>query len=190
MSRWIERGAVVLAVAVALCLAAPTGIFAQTHKASQTVSTKLKVKSVDVATRHLTVTDQANETFTLKVGDEVKNLDKVKAGDTISATYQIEVGLMLSKAGETLPKDADSQIIARAGKGELPAAAVRNHTTVTGTIAGIDQTNHTIKLIKNGQHDVHTIQITDAANQEAMKKLKVGDKLTASVTETLLIALN
>ena len=150
--------------AAAPALALPTDMSAGMGS-SQTVTAKVTVKSVDLATRHLTVVGAGGETFTMKVPASVQNLPQVKAGDTITATYT-----------------------ARAAKGEVPAAVVANHVVVTGAVVGIDMEAHTLQLVDPQGGQVHTVKVTDPQRQAAMAKLKVGDTITVYVTESLLVA--
>jgi Cu/Ag efflux protein CusF len=173
--------------AAAPALALPTDMSAGMGS-SQTVTAKVTVKSVDLATRHLTVVGAGGETFTMKVPASVQNLPQVKAGDTITATYTREVVFAVSPPNSPLPADTETAIAARAAKGEVPAAVVANHVVVTGAVVGIDMEAHTLQLVDPQGGQVHTVKVTDPQRQAAMAKLKVGDTITVYVTESLLVA--
>ena len=192
-----RRAALVAAVALAAGLgiaAAPVAALAQGAVAgignSQTLTAKVTVKSVDVATRHLTVTGPSGETFTMKVGKAVHNLAQVKPGDKINATYTLETEFVLSSPNTPLPADTQTVVAARAAKGELPAAVVANHVVVTGAVVGIDKAKHTLKLVDPKGGQVHTIVVSNKDRQKALGQVKVGDTITAYVTESLLVAVN
>ena len=157
---------------------------------SQTLTAKVTVKSVDLKTRHVTVTAPSGDTFTLKVGKAVHNLAQVKPGDTIHATYTLETEFVLSAPNTPLPDDTQTVVAARAAKGELPAAVVANHVVVTGAVVGIDKAKHTLKLVDPNGGQVHTVVVSNKDRQKAMQQIKVGDTITAYVTESLLIAVN
>jgi hypothetical protein len=157
---------------------------------SESVTGKVTIKSIDAATRHVVVTDSGGESFSLKAPPEVRNFDQLKVGDTISATYTLEAEFVLSQPNTPLPPDTETTITARAAKGELPAAAAANHIVVTGAVVGIDMAKHTLKLVSPQGGEVHTVVVTSADGRKAMSKTKVGDKITAYVTESLMIAVN
>ena len=154
---------------------------------SESVTGKVTIKSIDPATRHVVVTNEAGEDTSLKVPPEVHNFDQLKVGDTIKATYSLEAEFVLSQPNAPLPPDTETAIAARAAKGELPAGAAASHIVVTGAVVGVDQAKHTLKLVSPQGGEVHTVQVTSPEGRKALAKVKVGDKITAYVTESLLI---
>lgn len=173
--------------------AAPASVLAQekaTVSRSETVTGKVTIKSIDQATRHMVVTNSAGENTSMKIPPEVRNLDQLKAGDTIEATYTLEAEFVLSPPNTKLPADTDTTIAARAAKGELPAGAVANHIVVTGAVVDIDKAKRTLKIVSPQGGEVHTVKVTSANGVKALDKVKVGDTITAYLTESLLMAAN
>ncbi len=171
----------------------PTAATAASHVATalgQSVSSTVTVKSIDAANRHLVVTNSAGEVFTLKVPDSVRSFSQVKVGDKIKATYTRQTEIVISTPNTALPPDTETMIAARAAKGELPAAVVANHIVVTGAVLGIDMANHTLKVVNPKGGEVYTIAVQQADRKKAMAKLKVGDTITAYITESLAISLH
>jgi len=191
---FVRRAATTGAALIALAVTAtPISVSAQGMPAisrSERQTATATVKSIDKATRHVTLTSASGEDFSLKAPDDVRNLDKLKVGDTITATYVRETEFVISEPNAPLPEDTETVVSARAAKGELPAAAVANHIVVTGAVLAIDMDKHTLKLGSPQGGEVHTVAVTRPDGQAAMAKLKVGDKITAYVTEGLLIAAN
>jgi hypothetical protein len=185
--------AAVAAVSIAVCFAAaPLVAGAQGMKAgagnTQTTTKTVTVKSVDASTRHIEVTDAAGDTYTLKAPAAVRNFSQIKPGDKIKAHYTIETEYILSSPNTPLPANSETTIAARAAKGELPAGVVANHTVVTGNVLGIDQATHTIKIVNKNGGQVHTIYVRNAERQKLLPKVKVGDTITAYITEALLLS--
>lgn len=184
------------AAAIALALAAaPPVALAQGGMVAglgnlQKVTAKVKVKSVDAATRHLTVTNAAGETFKVKAPKGMANFSQIKAGDTINMTYARETEFVVSSPNSPLPPDTEAAVAARAAKGELPAAVVANHIVVTGAVLGIDRKNFILKVVDPKGGQVHTIYVRNADRQKALSQVKVGDTITAYVTEALLVSVN
>ena len=71
----------------------------------------------------------------------------------------------------------------------MPAAALRTKMVVTGTEVAVDLANHTISLVDPSGGMVHIFNVTDPRRQAALKRVKVGDSLTAIGTEAFAIAL-
>jgi hypothetical protein len=174
--------------------AAPLVADAQGMKAgagnSRSATKTVTVKSVDAATRHVTVADASGDVYTLKAPAAVRNFDQIKPGDRIKATYTIETEYVLSSPNSPLPANSETTIAARAAKGELPAGVVANHTVVTGNVLGIDMAAHTIKIVNKNGGQVHTIYVRNAERQKLLPQVKVGDTITAYVTEALLLTVN
>jgi hypothetical protein len=155
-------------------------------KRSHAETSVVTVKAVDTATRHLTIANDKGETQTVKVPADYKRLDQVKAGDKIKATYTFETAISLLPAGATPAKDAAAIVGARAVSG-APGAGAMAHMTVTGAILAIDMKRHMLKIVSPQGGEVHWVEVTHEDGRKAMEKLKVGDKITASVTEALLL---
>jgi hypothetical protein len=144
------------------------------------------VKAVDATARQLTIANEKGETQTLTVPPEYKRLDQVKAGDRIKATYTHETAIALLAKGASPPKDEAAALGARAVTG-APAAAAAGHITVTGDILAIDMKRHMLKIVSPKGGEVHWVEVTHEDGKKAMSKLKVGDRITASVTAALLL---
>ena len=101
--------------------------------ASQTITARDKVQAIDLATREVTLVGPEGNVFTVHAGDAVRNLDKVKVGDTVVATYDASIALVLSAAGTQVPDNQVNAALARAAKGQLPAGVLGTKVVVTGT---------------------------------------------------------
>jgi hypothetical protein len=64
---------------------------------TRTIDISAKVEAVDLKNRNVTLRGPKGNTVTLKVGDQVKRLDKVKVGDTVVAQYTEVVEITVSK---------------------------------------------------------------------------------------------
>jgi hypothetical protein len=192
--RLLHNVAAATAISVALGFAgAPPAAMAASSIAtsnSESQSATVTVKSIDLATRHVVVVNSAGEDVSLKIPASVRNLDQVKPGQKIKATYTRETEIVISSPNTTLPPDTAATVSARAAKGELPAGVVANGLVVSGSVLAIDMVNHTLKIVSPKGGEVHTIVVRRADRQKAMAKLKVGDSITAYITESLLISVH
>ncbi len=157
---------------------------------SHTVTERAQVKAIDLATREVTLVGPQGNVFGVHAGDAVRNLDKVKVGDTVVATFYSSTVLVLSAPGTKVPDNQVSAAAARAAKGAVPAAAVSTRAVVTGTVVGVDLNAHTISLVDPSGGLVHTFVVTDPRRQAALKRVKIGDSLTVIGTEAFAIALD
>ena len=185
------RGA---AAAVALLVAAtPIAASAQMKAGlgqSSKVTVSATVKSVNMATRHATLVGPGGDTFIVSVSSAVHNLDKIKPGDKIKATYVRETEFVISAPNTPLPANTQTVVAARAKKGEIPAGAVAHHIVVSGSVVAVDPAKDTIKLVDPKGGQVHVIKVTDAQRKAELSKIKVGDSITAYVTEAVLISVS
>ena len=170
----------------------PAAAFAQGLLAglgeSRTVTTAVTVKSVDITTRHLVVAGPSGEVFSLKAPVALENFTAIKVGDTIKDTYTRETEFALSAPNAPLPPNIETTIAARSESGELPAGLVANHLVVTGAIVAIDPETHTLKLVDPKGGQVHAVHVRNPDRQRAFAQLKVGDTITAYVSESLLVS--
>jgi hypothetical protein len=155
----------------------------------QTSTARAKVQAIDLATREVTMVGPEGNVFTVHAGDAVHNLDRVKVGDTVVATYYASIMLVLSAPGTQVPDNQVNAAVARAAKGQMPAGALGTKIVVTGTVVAVDLVNHTISLVNPSGGMVHTFDVTDPRRQAALKRVKIGDSLTAVGTEAFAVAL-
>lgn len=156
---------------------------------SQTITVRAKVQAIDLATREVTMVGPEGNIFTVHAGDAVHNLDRVKVGDTVVATYYASIMLVLSAPGTQIPDNQVNAAVARAAKGQMPAGALGTKIVVTGTVVAVNLVNHTISLVNPSGGMVHTFDVTDPRRQAALKRVKVGDSLTAVGTEAFAVSL-
>lgn len=185
-----HAGAIIATIA-AIGLAASSAARAEPAtvvRNTQQASEKVTVVSVDLATRHLVVRKDGGETASLKVPPEVRNLASLKPGDVITATYYLATEFAISPPNRPLPDDTETIIAARAKQGDLPAAVIANRLVVTGAVLAIDTQAHTLKVVSPQGGEVHTFAVTSPEGRRVMGELKPGDKITAYITEGLLIS--
>ncbi len=187
----LRRAATAGAALAALALAAAAPAAQAQNKAtvtgSQSVSGKVTVQSVDKATRHVVVTTDQGETVSIKAPPEARNYDNLQPGDKVEITYTLESEYVLSAAKTPLPTDSAVTLEARTAKGERPGGLAANQIVVTGAVIGIDVANHTLKLVSPQGGAVHTVEVKTAEGRRAMPTIKMGDTITATVTESLLL---
>lgn len=194
---WMVMGsATMLAALVAGCGTekvapppAPVVAATQTEKPGQVVdraviSVAARVVKVDQKTRIVTLKNSEGEVFDVEVGEEVRNLPQVKAGDAVVVTYYESLALTLKKPGEAKPGVAVADAAGRAEPGEKPGAAVGRQTTIVATVVGLDKKKGTVTL-KGPKGKVVTVE---AREPRRLEQVKVGDLIEAVYTEAVAIS--
>jgi Cu/Ag efflux protein CusF len=104
------------------------------------------VAAIDLATRQVTLKDQAGETFTLTVGEEARNLDQVKVGDEVTFEFYQLLAVALEPSTTTVRSKVEQAEVARAPLGAKPAGYLERTVDVTGTVEAIDRASRMVTL--------------------------------------------
>jgi hypothetical protein len=155
---------------------------------SQTLSVRATVQAIDQQARVVTLVGPQGNTLTMQVGDQVRNLAQVKQGDSVIVRYHTSVAFVLAPPGTKLPDNAAYGAVAAAAPGQQPAGAVGTKLVVTGTVVGVDPVSHTLQLVNPSGGQVRTVAVTTARGQQAMKRIKIGDTITAVISEAVAVA--
>jgi hypothetical protein len=147
------------------------------------LTTTAMVLAVDQKNRLLTLKGEDGKTFTIKVGDEVRNLLQVQAGDTVVVTYTQALAAQLDVVKGT---GVNSRLVTysagRAPAGGMPAGALEEKVQMIGTILSVDQEKRTILI----QGAVHHVNLKIPADID-MTDLKAGDRVRATYTQELAV---
>src|SRR5262245_26684189 len=174
---------VVFLAAATLAVAQPAKIM-DGAAAAEVTTIKAKVDAVDVAKREVTLTGPLGRTVTYKVGDQVKNLAQVKAGDELVLKYAEALTLDVRKGGEAgREKKETTTPVVTAQPGAKPAAGQARQVTATATVERVDAARQVALLQGPGGRYVE-VKVKDPA---VFKTLNAGDKVDVTYTEAVLI---
>jgi Cu/Ag efflux protein CusF len=184
---------IVLAAGIIVCppLAAPARAQAAGMAGmgqSEVLSLRATVKAVDLKSRTVTLVGPQGNTMRLKVGDEVRNLPQVKPGHKVVVEYHASIAYVLAPQGTKLPDDSLTTAGVRAAPGQLPAGAIGAKAVVTSTVVGIDPLAHTLQLIDPSGGLIRSVDVVTPEGQQNMKLVKIGDTITAIISEAVAIA--
>jgi hypothetical protein len=155
---------------------------------TDTVSIRATVQAVDQSARTVTLVGPHGDTKTVKVGPEVKNLAQVKPGDIVIAAFRESVAYVIAPPGTQLPGDSLTAVAARALPGEKPAAVVAEKLVVTGLVVGVNAGANTVSVVDPQGGQVRTLNVKDPAYRSMLPSIKVGDTITAVISEAAVIA--
>jgi hypothetical protein len=141
---------------------------------------------MDADKRQVTLVGPSRTPVTLTAGPAVR-LEMLKVGDTVNAQYYRSVAFVVSQPGATVPDDEIKQATARPV--EVPGGVGMRVTQITGLVVGIDLGAHSVDVVNPQGGQVYTVHVTDPDRQARLPMLKVGDTITAVVSEELAVSI-
>ena len=142
------------------------------------------VQALDLTNREITLEGAHGKSETIKVAPEVSNLDQVKVGDRVVVNYTQGLLMRMQAPGEPPVQPSATIAAERAAPGAAPAAGVAATLQATVTIKAIDMKNRMVTL-EGPQGNLYHVK---AGPKLHLEKAKVGDKLAATYTESVAIA--
>jgi hypothetical protein len=141
-----------------------------------------KVTAVDPAKRTVTLTNDAGQTSTYKIGKKVRNFDQIKVGDEVKATLLESVAIMVSKSSAP-PEAGERDLVAVAPKGAMPGVIMAKTRQITAKIVSVDPQARTV-TVEGPMGGKPTIKVGPKVN---LDQLQNGDDVTLRVTDALAI---
>lgn len=179
-----------LVAAASLMLAATafaqpgTGKMIEAGGGAEVVTVTATVQAVDQANRIVTLKGPEGNVFDLKVGDEVRNLPQVKAGDIVVAKYFEAVAIEVKKGGLGIRSAESQTAVSRARPGERPAGAVATTTTIVANVLKVDNGKQIVTVEGPNGKSVN-VKVKDAG---VLQQIKAGEQVEMTITEAVAIA--
>ena len=148
----------------------------------ETITATATVTAIDSATRLVTLKKPNGEMVFVVAPPEIKRFSEIKVGDTITAKYTENMTLRVMKPGEPAVNSATGGV--SAGGGANPSGTISAQRSVTATITSIDTATPSITL-SGPDKQVYTAKVAD---REALKQVKVGDRLDITFQAAVLVA--
>jgi uncharacterized OB-fold protein len=150
---------------------------------SAEITVTATVVKIDAKERLVTLRGPDGATETVRVGDDVRNLAQVKAGDEVVATYLQSVAFEVVKPGEAKLGATAKEGAGRAELGERPGAVAARVVTIVADIAKLDRKNGQA-VLRGPKGETMTVNVQ---NPENFDKVKVGDRVEITLTEAIAI---
>lgn len=147
------------------------------------VTIRATVEKIDVGNRKVTLRGFDGARETIKVGDEVRNLARVRKGDEVVVTYYRSVAFEVVPHRAEMPPASGVEAMARAKEGEKPGAASATAVTMVADVLKLDPGNRTA-VLRGADGDTATVNVE---NPVAFEKVKVGDRVEITLTEAMAI---
>jgi len=149
-----------------------------------TIDLTAKVTAVDKANRIVTLQGSRGTIMDVVAGEEVRNFDQIKVGDTVAARYRQAVTLELRKSKGTTGS-VETAVVTRAAPGERPGGTVVRETQVTAEVIDVDPVKSMIAL-KGPKGRVVELQVL---NPDHFKVVKKGDYVDAVYSQAWAVEL-
>lgn len=150
-----------------------------------------RITAIDPATRQVTLQSRSGRSLTVTAGPAVR-LNMLDVGDKVNANYYRSVAFMVSppRGGMGVPAPGEDEIAqAIARPVHAPGGIGLRVAGVSGTVVGIDLAAHSIDLVDPSGGGVYTVDVTDPARIAMLPQLKVGDTVTAVVSQMLAVSI-
>ena len=162
-----------LAVLAALT-AIPLAVVAQAPVTqTETVEVTATIAAIDHSTRLVTLRDKDGEMETIYASPDVKRLDELKAGDTVTFRYHESIVYKVSKPGEPVSALVSEEPKIVRDTGSRPGGTVSRTETATVTVKAVDLKVPSVTVLTGDGRTVG-FKVEDKKNLEGVK---VGDKV-------------
>jgi Cu/Ag efflux protein CusF len=190
-------------VAAIIAVTTSVGILAIPHRAaaqsttiqnvipqSEEVTLQAKIRKIDIATRAVTLESPTGQKVTVTAGPLVR-LNLLKHGDTVNAKYFRSVAFAVNgpSGGNGTPMSNDQMAAAVAQPVQAPGGVAVGMIKISGTIIEIDLSSNSLSIVNPSGGLVYTVDVTDPARQAMLSSLKVGDTVTAVVSQVLAVSI-
>ena len=143
------------------------------------------VIAVDPAQRTVTLQGASGQTRTIEVGDQVRNFDQIKVGDTVHAKYTHALALELKKGAATMATPTEERAITPPpAPGEKPGGTVARKVTAVAEVVAVDPARQMVTLRGPAGNEVDV----DVQDPNQLKNIRKGDHVQITYVEALAIA--
>ena len=153
--------------------------------AAATTEVTAKVVAVDAAQRTVTLQSASGKTRTIDVGEEVRNFNQIKVGDTVQAKYTEALALELKKGTMSMSAPTEEQAITPAPPaGAKPGGTVARKVTAMTEVIAVDPTKKMVTLRGPRGNEVDV----NVQDPDQLKNIKKGDHVQVTYVEALAIS--
>lgn len=150
---------------------------------ARTIKVVAMVEAIDHKSREVTLKKENGELVSFTADEEVRNLDQVSVGDTVSTEYQQQLSVEVLAADDAVPAYAEIEAMERAKEGEMPGVATVEVQIEVSTVTAIDLENNRFTL----QTADGMLNEYEAASSENLKRAAVGDVVVVTYTQMMAI---
>ena len=167
-----------LALPGTLARSSPTSV-------ARTAETSSMIEAVDQRERSVILRNEGGQLTTLFLGDRVRNLPQVKAGDRVVTRVTQAVAVAMNKPDDRAPVAA-GEAAEVAPPGSMPGAAYVRGVRMLVTINAVDRRANTVTFT-GPQGNQRTVTLRDPKMRDFARRLRRGDKVQVAVVEGITI---
>lgn len=174
----------VAAVAQPAYAESPSNKGPQGASAMQAARLTATVEAVDPQSRVVTLKGSDGDITSIRVHDEVRNLDRLAAGDVVEVDYYEAVAIQI-KSTDAEPTATESTSVKRSQPGEKPGGMVKRKVRVVSEVVGVNPESQTM-LVRGPQGNLARVRVKDPAR---LAEFQAGGKVDITYIESLAIAI-
>lgn len=165
----------------------PGAAFAQPQPAAVARSAEAVsiIEAVDQRERSVILRGEDGKLTTLFLGDRVRNLPQVKAGDRVVTQVTQAVAVAMNKPDGRAPAAA-GEVAGVAPAGSMPGAAYVRAVRMLVTINAVDRGNNTVTFTGPAGNQ-RTVTLRDQTMRDFARRLRAGDQVQVAVVEGISI---
>ena len=189
-NKFLTLAAVLYCSLSALVIAAMAASTLAQEPAKPVVNSRIRqaeatIQTIDPATREVSLRGPKGP-FSVVVGPEVKNFDKVRVGDKVVVSYYEGVAAQMAK-GATKATDPAASTFKTPGQSDTRPGGGRGASVTTRVIIeAIDPGTNTVAF-KRSDGSVHIIAVESPQMQRFIRTLKPGDAVDVTYTESVAV---
>jgi len=157
---------------------------------SEEVTLQAKIVAIHPTTRAVKLKNAEGDEVTVVAGPDV-NLDTLKVGQTVNAQYYRSVAFVINppQGGKGVPVSDEQFMQVSTHHVTAPGGAVVQVVKMTGTVVGIDLSSNSVSIVNPSGGLVVTVDVTDPDRAAMLPQLKVGDTISAVVSQELAVSI-
>lgn len=153
-------------------------------RAVAVTSATASVEAVDEKNRVVTLKGPEGKMFSVPVGEDVENFDRIEPGDTVDVDYVQSVAVSARKAeGERTITETDTA--KRVEAGELPGGVALRQVRIVTDVLGVDEDSQSV-LVRGPLGHLTEVAVRDP---KVLDSLEDGDQIDLTYVEGVAISM-
>ncbi|MFZ4406966.1 MAG: hypothetical protein ACOYOH_06480 [Paracraurococcus sp.] len=181
----ITRTAILLAALATAAIPVVGSAQPQPAAVSRTAEAVSIIEAVDQSERSVILRDESGKLTTLFLGDRVRNLPQVKAGDRVVVRVTEAVAVAMNTPDGRAPAAA-GEAAEVAPKGAMPGAAFIRGVRMLVTINAVDRRNNTVTFTGPAGNQ-RTVTLREQKMRDFARRLRSGDQVQVAIVEGISI---
>jgi hypothetical protein len=169
---------------------APSTTMTNVIPQAEAVTLQAKITAIDPNTRAVTLKGASGNSVTVTAGPLVR-VDLLQVGQTVNAKYYRSVAFVVNppRGGNGVPVSDAQFAQVTMQPVQAPGGVALRMVKISGTVVGVDLSSNSISLVHPSGGQVYTIDVTDPSRIAMLPSLRVGDTISAVVSQVLAVSI-